>query len=199
MAHAVSRMQKCRRAYYSLQDVGMKYPGCSSDVKAYLWNSICQPVLLYGSDSYNMSAKVLKDLESTQSTLVKNCLGLSKRSKSSHLLQALCIKSVKDKVKHSAASLLKRIFSVDSPVKDLNMYFLSLYICKGVLIPGTLIYRIRNFGMSPTHCVFNVYKKPPFIQGCGIVDSLRHLVTHENFIKPYSEHHILTCLLTKAF
>ena len=121
VAHAESRIQKCKRAYYSLQDVGMKYPGCSSDVKAYLWNSICQPVLLYGFDSHNLSTKMLKDLESTQSTLVKNCMGLSKRSKSSSLLHALCIKTVKYKVKYNAASLLKRIFSEDSTVKDLNL------------------------------------------------------------------------------
>ena len=33
----------------------------------------------------------------------------------------------------------------------------------------------------------------------GIVDSLRQLVYHENFVKPYSEEHILATLLVKAF
>jgi hypothetical protein len=33
----------------------------------------------------------------------------------------------------------------------------------------------------------------------GIVDSLKVLIMHENFIKHYSEEHILTRLLTRAF
>ena len=33
----------------------------------------------------------------------------------------------------------------------------------------------------------------------GVVDSLRYLISRENFIKPYSNEHILGVLLTKAF
>ena len=33
----------------------------------------------------------------------------------------------------------------------------------------------------------------------GVVDSLKHLIFHENFIKPWSSEHILATLLTKAF
>ena len=33
----------------------------------------------------------------------------------------------------------------------------------------------------------------------GVVDSLRYLICNENFIKPYSEEHVLATLLTRAF
>ena len=33
----------------------------------------------------------------------------------------------------------------------------------------------------------------------GIVDSLKMLIAHENFIKVYSEEHTLVSLLTRAF
>ena len=33
----------------------------------------------------------------------------------------------------------------------------------------------------------------------GHVDSIRNLINHENFIKPYSDEHTLVHLLTKSF
>ena len=33
----------------------------------------------------------------------------------------------------------------------------------------------------------------------GTVDSLRQLIMHEQFLKPWSSQHILTTLLTKSF
>ena len=48
--HIHNRISKCRRAFDSLRDAGMAYPGCSVNVKACLWNTICQSVSLYGSD-----------------------------------------------------------------------------------------------------------------------------------------------------
>jgi len=187
--HVDNRINKCKRAYHSLRDVGMAYPGSNSDVKAYLWRSICQPVLLYGSDAVNISKKGLSRMESTQGNLIKQCLGLSHRARSTSLLQALCIPSIKDKIKQSIASLLRRAFTVHSPCKDFMSYFLSLYISRGQLIPG----------ISPTHCAFNHFKKPVFTKDCGVIDSIRALVMHTNFIKPYSEQHVLTTLLTKSF
>ena len=33
----------------------------------------------------------------------------------------------------------------------------------------------------------------------GIVDTLRYLLCHDNFLKPYSDEYIIVSLLTKAF
>ena len=67
------------------------------------------------------------------------------------------------------------------------------YINSRQLIPGTLIHRVVEAGFSPikflsnkqqfaAHRANNIYD--------GIVDSLRHLIYHKNFVKPYSEEHI---------
>ena len=197
--HINSRIEKCKQVFYSLKDVGMAYPGCASDVKAYTWNTVCQPVLIYGLDSLSMSQSSLDKLESTQGTLLKQCIGLNKRSKSSNLLQALCVPKVKDRLKQSIASLLKRVFAVDSSVRDINVHFLSLYFSKGELIHGALVERAVSAGLSPTRCAFVKYKKPTFVRECGVTDSLRTLLMHENFIKPYSEEQTLASLLTRAF
>ena len=65
-----------------------------------------------------------------------------------------------------------------SPFNDLLIYFMSLYSCKGTLIPGTTVDRAVPYGLSPTKCAFSLYNKPAFKQGCGIVDSIRSLVMH---------------------
>ena len=36
-AHVAKRIDKCRRSFYALNDVGMGYPGCSASIKSYLW------------------------------------------------------------------------------------------------------------------------------------------------------------------
>ena len=49
------------------------------------------------------------------------------------------------------------------------------------------------------NCVFNPSPREVVKSKCGIVDSLKNLIMTENFIKPYSEEHILATLLVRAF
>ena len=71
----------------------MSYPGLDSQSKAYLWKSVlvCAPCLTFGCDSLFLNECNEMKLDSTQGTLVKQCLGLGKRSHHSHLLGALDI------------------------------------------------------------------------------------------------------------
>ena len=123
------------------------------------------------------------------------------RSRSSMLLSAMDVLSVKDSVLKMTSSLLHRIFTVDCPVRDLNIHFLSLFLSKGFIVPGTLISRILSFNLSPVECAFYKLKhfNNTFTDTDGVVDSLKTLLMNENFIKPYSDEHILTVLLTRSF
>ena len=198
--HVGVRSDKCRRSFYSLRDVGMAYPGCASEVKTYLWNTMCQPVLLYGLESIHVSDKYSRQLETCQANLVKQCMGFSSRSRSTSLLHAINIRKVNECIKYGSASLLHRIFCIDSPVRDLCSHFLAQYLSCGELIRGTLVDRLVSFGLSPTRCAYNKVRK---VYNCdsdsGVVDSIRGLLMHENFIKPYSEEHVLATLLTRSF
>ena len=78
-------------------------------------------------------------------------------------------------------------------------YFLSLYMSKGIVIPGTIIERLVTYGLSPTRCAFNKHVSDKYQEQCGEIDSLRLLITHENFVKAYSEEHVLACMLLKSF
>ena len=123
-------------------------------------------------------------------------MGLSKRVHTTELMASLNINKIYDIVKRNTVSLLKRIFKVQSPLKRLTIHMLSQFISK-----GTIVSNILSMGLSPVQCAFNDFKfhLPNSIHDNGHIDSIRVMVFHENFIKPYSEEHTLVYLLTKSF
>jgi len=199
--HVSTRVSASRRCIYGLQEIGMSYPGLSTEVKVHLWNSMGLPTLLYGTEAISLSNNDIKDLCSAQGSHIKRCLGLSKKAHHSQLLRAAGIKSIQECINARVLSLYKRVFNVDSPTKCLNMYFISRYIAGGDLIDGTLIANIIKLGISPISAIFN--DKTKYVTACdndnGIVDSLRYLIHSENYVKPWSVDHMLVRLLTKAF
>ena len=144
----------------------------------------------------------MQSLETVQGTLVKQCLGLPKRSRHSYLLKAMGLCQVEHLLQKRFISLYKQIFSVESPAKQLSSFLLSRYMLTGETVPGTLLNKIVNLSLSPldigiplsrSHC--GTVKEG----SNGIIDSMRQLIMHEHFIKPWSQEHILLKLLTKAF
>ena len=49
--HITNGSSACRRNVYSLQSLGMCYPGLCTQVKSHLWNTMGQPALLYGTEA----------------------------------------------------------------------------------------------------------------------------------------------------
>ena len=99
-------------------------------------------------------------------------------------------------------SLWYRIYQVDNPARELSNAMLCDYINSRHLVPGTLIHRVVEAGFSRIECL--AIKQQVTAHRAnnihdGIVDSLRHLVYHENFVKPYSEEHIFATHLVKDF
>ena len=197
--HVDVRIQKCYRSYYSLRNVGFAYPGVNSDVKTYLWNTICQPTLLYGCETLKLNDCHVKKLETTQGNILKQSLGLSKFSHSTDLLAALNITKVDPLVKQHTLSLWNRIFKVNSPIRKLCSHFYNTFLTSGSVIPGTLLSKVLRYGFSPIKCALQKIKPIPCISENGVADSLRVVLSSEGFRKPYSEEHLLAVLLTKSF
>lgn len=198
-SHLEERMTKCRRAYFSLGEIGMTNHRVTPDVKSHLWRTICSPTLSYGIECLNISPTELKRLESFQGTLVKNCIGIGKRSHSSSLLSAMQIPSVYDILKQRTMSLLYNICQVPGPASDLCLELACQYVRTGKCVPGTLIARVVGFGESPIHVMLQKVKMSPTFISDGIVDSIKSMLCHINFIKPHSAEKDLVRLLTKAF
>ena len=83
------------------------------------------------------------------------------------------------------------------------MFFLSIFMCNGTLYEGTLLDRLIKVGLSPVKVAFSPPKQMCLKYGTstanGLVDSLKFLLCHDNFVKPWSEEHFIATLLTKAF
>ena len=93
------------------------------------------------------------------------------------------------------------IFQVDLPTRLLCAKLLSDFISYNHSDPGTFIDQIIKMNLSPVKCIFRRVI-PNVIEEAhhdGVVESLRFLILHENFIKPYFSEHIIAFLLTKAF
>ena len=131
--HVAKRSQKCKQSFYSLSPAGMLYPGSGADVQSYLFKRICQPTLTYGLDCMTLSNSDLKKVDSEQGKLIKQSLGLSKRSHNSEVSVALNVKKVGDIVPRNRASLFHRILQVCRPSRALYMYFISVYVPMGVV------------------------------------------------------------------
>ena len=144
----------------------------------------------------------MKSLECAQSNIVKNTMGFNKWSRHSNLLHAVRIDKVETSVIRGILSLMYRIYQDDNPALIPSNAMLCDYINSRHLIPGTSIHRVVGAGFSPIKCLsieqqLTAHKANNIHD--GIVDSLRHLVYHETFVKPYSEEHILATFLVKAF
>ena len=199
--HVSKRMSKCRQSFYGLRDAGMSYPGADASVKKYLWTSICQPTLLYGMECVHLSQSIMSKLETVQGNHIKQSLGLNKYARTSYLLDSLQLPYVKSVIVKKCATLYHSIFNSDTPTTDLNAHLMARYISSGELIKGTLIHSIVCFGLSPVSIAFAhpQVKKYKYSTHDGIIDTLQHLLYHQNFIKPYSDEHYFVHLLTKSF
>ena len=203
--HVKSRIRKCQQGMFKLSSMGLSYPGLNSDVKAFLWNSIGSPILTYGMESIQLSKSNIKELKTTQGNIIKRVMGINKRSHNSDLLKALSIPSIEDLIQINCLRLYKNVFKTDTPAKDLQSVLLANYILNGRLVKGTLLYRVVESGQKPISIIFDKknistsFKYDHSSQDNGIIDSLRYLLNHEDYNKPWSEEHILATLLTKAY
>ena len=183
-------MSKHSTGYFAIREfLEFRYKFSRSvvpDAQSYLFRTICQPTLCYGTECMNISHRDVAQLDSTQGQLIKRSLGLSKRSYNTELFQAMNIKRASDLVSQNACSLFRRICSVSSPARNICLYHLSRYILSGHVCQGTLLEKVIATRQSPISLAF---KKPSHTE-CqrsenGYVDYIRMLLLHENFAKPY--------------
>ena len=130
-----SRILRCRKSYFSLNNVGMPYPGLPVDLKFHFWHTICRPILIFGLETVYLNRAMYIKLESLQGTIVKAFLGLSRYSHYSKLMTVLGILPIEESIKSRPmfVSLMKRLFLVNYPVglRSLCSFFMSKYLLTG--------------------------------------------------------------------
>ena len=202
--HVSNRISAARRKAYSLLNSGLTYPGLSTEVKVYLWKTAVCPILTFGCHLLSLGKRDIAAMEAFQSNNIKRIFGFPKRSHHSKLLVALGIRSIASVLNNLKISLFNRVFKRDSPVRDLNVAFISRHICKGHPMEGTLSGSISTMGLSPSSVAFAETVRPfrALTQSRGqdgVVDSLRELLHSGDFVLKSSKTYHLARLLVKAF
>ena len=89
------------------------------------------------------------------------------------------------------------IFLVNSP-NGICAFLFQKYMLDSCVIPLTLLHKLIESGLSLVNCAF--YKQTKYMSSQeenGIVDSLRIVLSSDNFTKPYSDDHRLSMYLYK--
>ena len=201
--HVNNRINACRKNMFRFSSCGLSYPGVCTDVKSYIWKTVGIPSLMYGMECINLKKCEVDKLNSAQCNIIKSILGLSRRSHHTSLLLALDIPRIDDILRKQTVNFFNRIFRVESPLRTLQLYLMNEFVSGKGIVKGTIIERVLSAGVSPVTAALN----PGFrisLQNCcgannGLVDSLRFLLRHDNFVKPGSREHSLVGLLISAF
>ena len=119
-SHVDNRLNKCRQSFYGLNSLGMSY---TELLRRYLCMSY--------------SKAQFRRMESTQGRLIKQCLGLSKRSHNTAMLKALNIDKAQNIVNRNVLNLYHRIFIIESPARSLMQFLLARYITYGTTVGPT--------------------------------------------------------------
>ena len=197
--HVETRIRKCRSAFYSHAENGLYYPGLLSEVKAYLWRICCAPVLTFGCDVLHLNVGDLDKLETLQGNLLKQSLGLSRRSHSTDLLQALGVPKIKEVILTKQFSLLKRMMHTKSPNQRFYSSLLSKYILTGEYCCHTLIGRIIDAGYSPILVASTKGSVRPVKQiKNGIADTIRTCIFNASYNNPMSIERSIVKLLVQV-
>ena len=186
--HVCKRIQKCKQAFYSMSSSGMSYPGLPTGITSHLWKTVCCPTLLYGMEAVSLSKIQFKNIESTQGSLIKQSFGLSKYSHHSKILKAVNVSRCVETINNCRINLWRRIFKVDSPLRNLCYYFAARYIEHGEVLPKILAANIINMGVPLMLNAFNCKRHRQNVvkdKDDGVVDTLRVLL------------HTLVTLLTR--
>ncbi len=132
---------------------------------------------------------------------MKYVCGLSRRSHHSSFLEALGIDHARSYIDNMTRSCFKRLCVNDSPTRNLCLYFIDMFIRKGVLVPGTCVARLITSGISPSSLLstFSSHTSQTPCTADGLVDSLRTMLYSEHFIKPWSNEYLIVKLLTRSF
>jgi len=106
---AVISISYCRRAFYSLQSVGLCRRGTNPGTIGYLWMTVLRHVLTYGISCMNMSKKAIESLENCQTNLLKTVLGLKSYCRNTPILQAMNIKRISHFIGESQRDVMKSL------------------------------------------------------------------------------------------
>ena len=192
--HTTSRMSACNRAFYGLLPAGVTTLHMDYTTKTALWNSVCQPTLMYGCATMELSSTRIKEIETVQSKLIKRSLQLSKLCRSTKLLQAMDIPKIKTVLEKQTLTLFRSMVMSKSSANNFYLMLISDPRAHGhsLFHRATTIVKKHKLTLCDI-LVSQRYKAKikPKPQECGVTDTIRTLLMNFNGFNK----HVLNMLL----
>ena len=208
--HCDNRIGASTRSYYSLQGVGIKYPGVKPKVSLNIFRSCINSVLTYGCSTIFCNKECVNKLDKLQSKLIKQCFRLRSYCHTTPLLKTINLLPVLLNIKLDSLDLLRNCILSDSITRDFYSHLLHLNNMK-LCSSKTLVGRVYSFCVEKDidfkkYLLNNNYmyktkahlKKSYFVKlGVdGLFDTLRSLMFNNNY-DTWSNN--MANLLLKAF
>jgi len=177
--HIISRKSACSRAFYGLLPAGMTSTHMDPTTKASLWNTVCQPTVMYGLSTLDLSSTQMKELDTHQSKLIKQSLQLSKLCRSSKLLNAMGVDKISTVLEKQTLTLFRSVMLDKSSgssfygriISDPKCHTNSLYHRATSIMKEHKI----TFGQLMTGHVYKAKLRPKRHE-CGVTDSISTLL-----------------------
>ena len=199
--HIDERRSNTVKAFNALRKTGITDFCVNPDVKSFMYKVYCRPILFYGIENMNLSQQDLKQIQTTESTLIKYALNLYKTVKSKNLLKAINLELVEDRVKELKMNFFLRLMKNDTVKNVINILIDEFVQTENKkLVKKSILKEISVFTEQtiPNKNTFTkivlekvkIYKKlKKSVVNCGVVDSIKFCLknrTNENdkLLKP---------------
>ncbi|RNA24078.1 hypothetical protein BpHYR1_025735 [Brachionus plicatilis] len=103
------RLRKTLKSMFQLKTTGMNDPSLKIEIKSQLYKSYCRPIRTSGCEASKINQTLLRKIKSTESTIIKKSLGLSKKSRTTNLLHALNKVPTEETLKLRKLAFAKRL------------------------------------------------------------------------------------------
>ena len=180
--NAENRLTKFSHAFHAMSHRGLTSPYLTCTTKSYLFKTGCQSVLMYALGAFHFPDKIIKMMDKAQGRTVKKMFRFPLRCHNSSLLRALGIIGVKQQIGKRTASLVSNVFKCSfNPCQLLYVHLLKQYY-QGIMIPGTSVHRLLQYGFNPTTSMLRCAPVTDVAPMDGVADSIKFLMFLDPFL-----------------
>ena len=193
-AHLNNRSVASKRAFYTIQTAGVKYPDLNINVVSDIYKTAVESVLQFGCSSIYLNKGNISKLNQLQGKLIKKCLGLGQWCRTCPLLKTMDITPMSLRVGIGNLDSLRRCLLNDSISQkfytDLLFYLENdqQHSCSKTLVSRALFYA-KEYNIDLKRYIFSdkyqAVTKHKLLEEYymkngqnGLVDSLRNLLNH---------------------
>jgi hypothetical protein len=98
------------RTYHLVKKLGLETKEMSHRLKSHLFKCYVRPMLYYGIENIYLHKNEINKIQTLESQIVKQMLGVEKRTRSTQLLNSIGVEPVAEKIKVIKLGFVKRLF-----------------------------------------------------------------------------------------